>query len=460
MTEAGSSAVKGIAVKRDWTKGSVVRNLLGLSWPMVLQQVLYQVSLLVEMIWVGRLGIASIAAVGIGTLVFGLVMTGLQGLAMGARATIARYIGTGDTDGANHVARQAFIMGTGYAIVIAIIGFVFTEPILRLFGLNQDVISEGVKFLHVLFAGWVTMSYWSVAFGIMQASGDAVTPMQIQVVSRVIHVILYPFLIFGWWIFPTMGIGGAALTQVLSQSLAALLGVLALLNGRSRLHLSLNNFRIDAGLIWRIMKIGIPSAIMGEQASFGNLVLARFMVPFGNVAVAAHGLVRRVETMITVANGPIGSASGVLAGQNLGARQPGRAKRNGWLATGFVEIIMVTGSIAVLLWAENIIRIFNTEPDLVTLASTFLRIEAVDFLFSGLAIVLQQSISTSGDTFPPMLISLLMIWLVQVPMAFLLPRFTGLGANGIRWGIVAGNLAGAIIYITYFRLGRLQRKKV
>ncbi|MBI2979465.1 MAG: hypothetical protein HYY41_01320, partial [Chloroflexi bacterium] len=109
MNEAGRSAAREVAVKRDWTKGSVVRNLLSLSWPMVMQQVLYQLTMLVEMIWVGKLGIASIAAVGIGTLVFGLVMTALQGLAMGARALIARFIGAGDNEGAVHVARQAFI---------------------------------------------------------------------------------------------------------------------------------------------------------------------------------------------------------------------------------------------------------------------------------------------------------------------------------------------------------------
>ncbi|MBI2288314.1 MAG: MATE family efflux transporter [Chloroflexi bacterium] len=460
MNEAGRSAAREVAVKRDWTKGSVVRNLLSLSWPMVMQQVLYQLTMLVEMIWVGKLGIASIAAVGIGTLVFGLVMTALQGLAMGARALIARFIGAGDNEGAVHVARQAFIMGVGYAVVFSVVGFLFAEPVLRLFGLKPDVISEGVKFLRVLFAGWVTMSFWAVAYSIMQASGDAMTPLKIQVVARSLHVLLYPFLIFGWWVFPIMGISGAALTQVLSQSLAAVMGVWALLNGRSQLQLTLKNLSIDFGVIWRIMKIGIPAAIMGEGRSFGNLVLAWFMVPFGTVPVAAHSLVRRVETMLTVPSGPIGSAAGVLAGQNLGARQPGRAERNGWLATGFVEIIMLAGSVVILLWAENIVRIFNTEPALVAVTSTFLRIEAVGFLVYGFSTVLQQCISNAGDTLLPMLISLFMIWLVQVPLAFLLPKITNLGAAGVQWAIVAGNLVGAVAYIVYFRLGTWKRKKV
>jgi Na+-driven multidrug efflux pump len=125
-----------------------------------------------------------------------------------------------------------------------------------------------------------------------------------------------------------------------------------------------------------------------------------------------------------------------------------------------MEGFIVTCALAVVVWAEGIISIFNTDPDLVDLAATFIRIEAVGYLVVGFVAVFQMTISGSGDTLPPMLISLLMIWVIQVPLSFLLPQVNDLGVYGIRWAIVAGNLVGAVAYITYFKLGRWKRKKV
>jgi Na+-driven multidrug efflux pump len=121
---------------------------------------------------------------------------------------------------------------------------------------------------------------------------------------------------------------------------------------------------------------------------------------------------------------------------------------------------MVACSIAILVWAENIIHIFSIEPDLVELTGVFLRIAAVGYSVIGFVYVLQSCISGAGDTLPPMIFSLFMIWVVQLPLASLLPRVTDLGVYGVRWAIVAGMLAGAAAYATYFRSGRWRRKRI
>lgn len=112
------------------------------------------------------------------------------------------------------------------------------------------------------------------------------------------------------------------------------------------------------------------------------------------------------------------------------------------------------------MWAEKIIGLFNTEPDLVEIASLFLRIAAAGYLMLAFEAVLQNSISGAGDTLPIMLISLATIWLVQLPLAYFLPKITNLGVLGIRWAIVSGLFMAAFTYIVYFRLGRWKRKKV
>jgi len=144
----------------------------------------------------------------------------------------------------------------------------------------------------------------------------------------------------------------------------------------------------------------------------------------------------------------------------LGAEKPRQAARSGWLATGLVLGFMIICSVALLLWPENIIALFSVEPHLIQLGAIFLKIAIVGFLGMSIVYVLQSSISGSGDTMPPMLITLAMLWVVQIPLAYLLSRYTDLGVYGVRWAIVIGIAIGAIAFIIYFWGGRWKRKKV
>jgi len=460
MEKAKGAPRRGAAFDRDWTQGSTVRNLLSLSWPMIVSNSLNMLGPTIDMVWVGRLGTASIAGVGVSGIAVMLMMAAMMGLFMGLRAMIARFIGAGNKEGANHVARQGFIISAAFGLVIASIGFFFAEQILILMGLEPDVVAEGAAYMRIMFIGALVMVFRMVCEAIMQASGDAVNPMRIAIFFRAFHVALCPFLVFGLWIFPRLGVSGAALTNVFSQSLGLALGLWVLFTGRSRLQLTLSKFRVDLNTIWRIVRIGLPASIMGMQQNLGQFVLMWLMVPFGTVAVAGHTLCQRVEMILFMPGVGLGIAAGVLAGQNLGARKPERAEKSGWLAAGMAEGLMLLCSLVILLWAEGIISIFNSEPGLVEIASTFLRIATVGYLVLGLVIVFMQCLSGVGDTLPPMLISLVIIWVVQLPLAYLLPRVTEIGVYGVRWGMVAGMLVGATAFVTYFRLGRWKRKQV
>jgi len=460
MEEVGDFARGGVAFGRDWTKGSIIRNILLLSSPIIISSSLNVLGPVIDMIWVGKLGAAPIAGVGVAGMVVMVVNSAMMGLIIGVRAMVARFVGAGDAVGANHAARQAFVISTSFSIVMASIGIFLAEPILILMGLEADVVAEGAIYMRIMFVGSVAMSFRMMTEGIMQASGDVATPMRIAVFFRLFHVALCPFLVFGWWIFPRLEVSGAAMTNVISQSLGMALGLWILFSGRSWLRLTLRNFRLDFAMIWRIVKISIPASVTGMERTLAHLVLMWFIVPFGTLAVAAHTLCQRIQMILFMPGMGLGIGAGVLVGQNLGARQPQRAERSGWLAAGFAEAFTVTCSVAILLWAENIISIFNTEPELVELASIFLRIAAAGYLVLGFYAVLSQSISGAGDTMLPMLVTLLNFWLVQIPLAFFLPRVTNLGVYGVRWAMVTGIIVGAVAYITYFRLGRWKRKKV
>ncbi len=448
------------AFGRDWTKGSIMGNLLSLAWPIILSDVAKMIGPTLDMVWVGRLGVASIAAVGVGAVAILFLTAVKMGLNWGARAMIARFIGAGDEKMANRIAQQAFIISTVYAIVVIVIGLAFAEQILALMGLEADVIREGAPYIRIMFVNQAFMGVWMLAEVIMQASGDTVNPMKITVFARFVHVALCPFLVFGWWLFPCLGTTGAAVANLAGFSLAVLIGAWFLFTGRSRLRPTLRGFRVDPVIIWRLVKIGLPAVFMSIERSFGRVVLMRFIAPFGTVAFAAFSVSERVDHFLFMPAMALGVAAGVLVGQNLGAGQPGRAERGGWLAAGVAEAILVTAGSAILLWAEGIIRIFNPDPGLVEIGALFLRIQTAGYLVMGLSSTLQQGIAGAGDTLPPMLFTLIISWGVQIPLAWFLPRLTTLGFYGISWAVAISTIVGAVIYVTYFKLGRWKRKKV
>jgi len=428
---------------------------------MVVHESFFMLSQTVDMIWIGRLGTASIAGVGISATVAWLAESAiLMGLVVGMTAVVARFTGAGDAPGAANAAWQACIVSAVFGAIVTVIGVLFAESILQLFGLEADVVAEGTAYMRTLFAGWIATSLWLMTHSIMRASGDTVTPMKISIFIRCIHLALCPMLIFGWWVFPDLGVRGAALSNVAAQVVGMFLSFWVLFSGRTRLRLSPRDLRVDLNTIWRIIRIGVPAAVTGVQTAFGNLIFARFMVPFGTIAVAAHSLFVRVMMVLIVPTWAIGAGAGVLVGQNLGAVQPGRAERTGWQATGIAAMIVVTASVAILLWAEGIIGVFTTDSDLVETASAFLRIATAGYLMTAIVIVLQQAISGAGDTLPVMIFSIITVWVVQLPLAYLLPRITDLGVYGVRWALVAGPLVGGIAYSVYFRAGRWKRKRV
>jgi len=461
--------------QRDWTKGSIVGNLMKLAWPMIVSSVLNMLGPTIDMIWVGGLGSDAIAGVGVAGIAVGLVMSAIMGLSMGMRAMIARFIGARDHRSANHVALQAFVLSAAISLIVAMIGLFYTESIMRLFDLEEAVTLIGTSYLRIVFLGALVMIVRMMCESAIQSAGDAVTPMWISVVFRALHVVLCPFLVLGWWIFPQLGVDGAAYTNIISQSLGLVLSLWVLVAGRSiyfdrtrkrfrlgwgRMKLVTKNFRVDPGIIWRIIRIGIPSGIMGMQGALGAFFLIKIMGPFGTYAVAAHTIVSRVEMIIFMPIVGLGMAAGILAGQNLGAGQPGRAETSGWRAIVMALAFMAVCCLALLLGAEGIMRIFNSETELVEMGGIFLRIGAVGYFMIGFVIVMQFCISGAGDTIPPMVFSLMMVWMLQIPLAYLLPDATGLGIYGVRWAIVISIAVSGVAYTVYFKLGRWKQKRV
>ena len=127
---------------------------------------------------------------------------------------------------------------------------------------------------------------------------------------------------------------------------------------------------------------------------------------------------------------------------------------------GLFTAIMLVISAGTYFFPEYIIRVFNSEPELVHIAVIFLRIQIIHFLLSGVTLVLMSLLNGVGDTWIPTLNTMLTLWGVQMPLAYLLPRFTSLGVIGVRWAMVIAVVVRASVYLVYFKTGRWKHKKV
>jgi putative MATE family efflux protein len=444
----------------NWTQGPIARNLLLLSWPMVLMEGIWVVSQLMDMVWVGRLGPDALAGVGIANVFMGLVYSVDMGMIVGVRAMIARYAGAGDIKGANHVAAQAILFALGWGMLVTLVGVFLAGPILNLFGAEAAVLHEGTAYLRIMLVGWVFFELLVIGLYSVQSAGDTVTPMIVETAMRVIHMAICPFLVLGLWFFPKLGVSGAAVSNVGAQTLGCFAIMIVVFGGYSRLKVRMSDLKLAPQTMWRLLKVGVPALMMNLQGALAGNLLMRLVVPFGTIAVAAQSMISRVEMFLMVPGMGLGTGVGVMTGQNLGAGQPKRVAKTAWVAVGFIQAFLMACCLVILVWAEDILVVFSSDTSVVMLAAALLRISAAGYLVASIAQVMQSCVSGAGDTVPIMIISIGVIWIIQLPLAFLLSQVTDLGIYGIRWAMVINQAAASAAFLAYFLRGKWRTKTI
>jgi putative MATE family efflux protein len=446
-------------VDRNLTEGSIPKNLAHLAWPQVVESVLNVADQLADLVWAGRLGTESVAGLGVAQTYVQVARTGRQGLDTAMRAMVSRAIGAGDVDRANHVTLQAFTLSGGFSVLMALVGVFLTVPLLQLMGIPQGVIDAGADYMRVNFIGTGAVALRMMSGAALQASGDTLTPMKATMVSRILHVALSPAFVFGWVFFPEWGLVGTAVANTLAQGVGVAMNFSALFRGTSRLHLTLTGYKPDFDVLWRLTKMGLPASVTAAERAFAQLILVGLVAPYGATTLAAFSLTRRIEMLSHVGAGGIGQSTGVMVGQNLGAGNPDRARKSVLWGLVYVNVSTFIACALMFAFPREFLSFFNDDPALLDIAVTWLKIQVVGYLVMGMGMVFMQSYNTAGDTFVPMIVTLVSIWGVQQPLAVFLPDL-GLGQYGIAWAVVAAMAMRLLIYVPYFFSDRWERVRL
>ncbi len=451
---AGPPRTASSPQKASWiTGGSLLRATWRLSLPMVAAALFHDLFSLVDLFFVGRLGAGAISAVTISGALMGILHMLVRGIVTGSTALVAQAVGAGNRARAEKAAAQSFLMAVVLSLA-AVAAMPLAPTFLRALGAQTDVVAAGTPYLRIILGGSVAM-FLNVAFAAaLRSAGDAVTPLKIMALGNLINIALDPILIFGWGGIPAMGVAGSAMATVIASAIAAILMArVFFIRGHDHFHLRLTDLRPDWGTIWRMFRIGVFGSGQMLMRNVSALALVRVVAIFGTVPLAAYGVGLRVRMAIMMPGIGFGGAAATLVGQNLGASKPRRAERAGWLATGMYAMFAVAVGACLLAFAEQLIGVFNSEPDVVRVGGEFLRWLSFTFVFMSFSMVLGRAMHGAGDTLVPMLVTAGAMLMLRIPLAYGLSQLWN-SEVGVWAGIAASNVVQGLFFVGAFRWGR------
>ncbi|WP_282136323.1 MATE family efflux transporter [Seonamhaeicola maritimus] len=446
--------------EQEFTSGSIRRAVFMLSIPMILEMLMESIFAIVDIMYVSKISVNAVATIGLTESVITLVYAVAIGLSMAATAIVARRVGETDYKGASDAAVQVVFLGVFVAAVISVIGILYPKEILGLMGGKSDLIEEGYGYTQVLLGGNVTIMLLFLINAIFRGAGDASIAMKVLIVSNGLNIILDPIFIFGLGPIPAYGVKGAAIATTIGRGVAVLFQLAILFYGYGKIKIAFKDLVIRVGVMLNLIKVslgGIGQFLIGTSSW---VFLMRIMSEFGSEVLAGYTIAIRVMMFTLMPAWGMSNAAATLVGQNLGAQKPERAELSVWKTGKYSAIFMGLVSIVYLIFAPQIIVLFNDTPDVVKYGSLCLRVIAAGYVFYGYGMVVINAFNGAGDTKTPTYINFVCFWLLQLPFAYVMALTLDFGPTGVFWAITLAEIIIAIVAVIWFKKGSWKLVKV
>jgi putative MATE family efflux protein len=445
---------------RDFTTGPIGRAITLLAVPMVLEMMMESLFAVVDVFWVAHLGPDAVATVGFTESLLTLLYSVALGLSIATTATVARRIGEKNREAAGEVAAQAMILGFAIALALGISGAIFAPDLLRIMGASPSVIASGTGYTRAIYGGSGTVLLLFLLNGVFRGSGDAAIAMRVLWTANIINIVLNPCLIFGLGPFPKMGIAGSGVGTTIGRGCGVLLQLWFLAGGHSRVTVVAHKIRPKLSLMLQLLRLSVGGTFQYLVGASSWIFLVRMNASFGSAAIAGYTLALRVIMFALLPSWGMASAAATLVGQNLGAGKPDRAEQSVWRAGLYNMYFLAIVAVTFVAFARQIVEIFTTDPLIVPMASSTLRIVAYGYIFYAWGMVISQSFNGAGDTTTPTVLNLICFWAWQIPLAWFLAFKAGMGPDGIFTAIAVAQSTLAVASIVVFRRGTWKTQRV
>ena len=447
-------------------RGELRREIMELAWPAIIENLLVMSVGIADTAMVGRLGSASLAAVDLANRLVMFALAVFSAILIGTTAVVARSIGAGDRDTANQALRQALIMVAVLALPLLIPGTIFARNCLSFMMVLQEspdlsVMNAGTEYMQITIPFMIFALLMMTINSCLRGAGDTRTPMVVTGVSNVVNIVGNYFLIFGKGPFPAMGVAGAAWATNVARVIGAILVVRAVYGGRGRLSLSIHErFKIDIGIMKRILRIGFPAAIEQGLMRGAQLVYTMIVAGMDTVSIAAHAVALTAESISFMPGAGFSLAATTLVGQNMGAGDPEQAERSGYESGNMATLVMSGMGILFFIFPRFFVGLFSKDPEVVELASRCLRLVAISQPALAWVMTIAGGLRGVGDTRWVMIITIVGFWGIRITLAYALAVSAGMGLIGAWIAMVVDLIVRSILLALRFRQGGWKKLEV
>lgn len=412
------------------------RHVLIVVLPIIVQNTLTNVVSLLDNVMVGQVGTLPMSGVAVvGQLLF-VYNLAIWGSTSGAGIFGAQFYGRGDMEGVRHTFRFKLLVSTAITAAAIVLFLAAGTPLIEAY-ISADTspadaaatLGYAQGYLRIMLVGLIPFGLTQCYAGTLRESGQTVLPMKASMLAMVVNFVFNALLIFGLGPFPRLGVAGAAIATVLSRFVE--LGIVVVGAHRSTdrypfLQGVYRSFAIPRTLVKSIFIRSMPLLLNEMMWGSGQAVLLQCYSVRGIQAVAALNICNTIAQIFNEVFLSLGNATAIVVGQELGADRLTGARRTAWrmLTLSLASCVVMGTALAVC--APFIPRIYNTEESIRLLATELIRMAALCMPLYGFSNCEYFTLRSGGKTFITFLFDSCFTWVVSVPMAYCLSRFTGL----------------------------------
>ena len=437
------------------TEGSVSRHLFDLTLPMIWGLLAIMAFNATDTWFVAQLGTRELAAM---SFTFPVVMVLISlgiGLMAGTSSVLARVIGQRDHDRIRRITTDALVLSALLSLLVTLTGLLTFEPLFRLLGASPELVPLIGDYMTTWYAGYVFLLVPMVGMGAIRATGDSRFQSRLLIAAAVINLILDPLLIFGWLGFPRLEIQGAAIATVVARAMTLVAGFYFLQFKMPMITYTWPRWP-EVWRSWKdVLHVGLPATGTNIIIPLSTGVIVALVAGFGSDAVAGFGVAVRIEGIALVIFYAMSAVIGPFVGQNLGAGKSERIREAMKLSALFCMGLGACIAIALAFGAEWLTRLFNEEPAVVGVSTSYLYLVPLSYGTAGLIMVVNAAFNGLGRPLPAVVISLTRMGALYIPLAYVGARL--FGVTGIFVAATLSNLlVGAAAFAWNWRICRQQ----
>ncbi|GJQ60731.1 MAG: MATE family efflux transporter [Candidatus Scalindua sp. AMX11] len=445
----------------ELTEENLNKNIMKLALPVALENLLHMAVFIADILIVGRLGTAPVAAVGLAGALSFIISMIFSALNVGTTALVARSIGAKEKEEAERVAGQSIFLSVILGLIISPLVFFFAEKFLIAMSAEYDVVVLGTPYLKIISSFFILRLIILTGSAIFRGAGDTRTPMVMTLVMNCVNVVFSCLLVFGIGGFPRLEVAGAAWGTSIAYMIGASFIFYKLLNRKSILTIKLKYVvGVRKARIQRMLRISLPAMLDAFLTQIGYLFFMKIVAILGTVALAAHQIALRIEAISFMPSYAFAVTTATLVGQSLGAGKIDLARlsmrRNCLIALtvmGFFALIFLT-------LAKPMAKLFHPEQDVLALSSLCIMIAALEQPALAIFMVYAGGLRGAGDTLSLMIITVVGTLCFHLPVAYVFGIVLKWGLAGIWFGVALDWIFRSIAVCVIFKLGRWRKIEV